>query len=346
MNVSESARGKRVALTSSTEVLSRLREAAGHAVMVVGDVVLDRYVIGRAQRLSREAPVPVLVHESSFSVPGAAANPALNIRALDSRALQVSLIGDDQAGEELLSLLEHAGVETEGIVRVTGRQTTVKQRFLARGSLSFPQQLARVDYLDPDEISESTQKEIAARVAAGAGQADALLLSDYQGGVISDAVLKACLDAQRRHGLPLCVDAQTDLWRFEGASLVKCNREEASRALGRRLSNDDDFTAATAEIRERLGASVVAITRGGDGMSLCGDDGACLHLPAPNRSEVFDVVGAGDTVVAIMALGQAAGWPPALAATVAQLGSGIVIQRLGNATPSYPELEEAAKRWL
>ncbi len=339
-------RGERVAPTSRDEVLSRLHEAAGHAVMVVGDVVLDRYVIGRAHRLSREAPVPVLVHESSFSVPGAAANPALNIRALESRVLQVALIGDDQAGDELLSLLSRAGVETEGVVCAPGRRTTIKQRFLARGSLSFPQQLARVDYLDPDEIGEDTQKEIAARVSAGAAQVEALLLSDYQGGVIGDLVLKACLDARRRHGLPLCVDAQTDLWRFRGASLVKCNREEASRALGRRLATEADFAQATNEIRRRLDASVVAITRGGDGMSLCDADGAHLHLPSPNRSEVFDVVGAGDTVVAIMALGQAAGWPPALAATVAQLGSGIVIQRLGNATPTYSELEEAAKRWL
>jgi len=335
-----------VALATSAEVLPRLREAAGHVVLVVGDVVLDRYVIGRAQRLSREAPVPVLVHESSFAVPGAAANPALNVRALGSRALQVALVGDDQPGNELLDLLHRAGVETEGVVRATGRQTTVKQRFLARGSLSFPQQLARVDYLDPEPIAEALQRQIAAQVSSQSLQADALLLSDYQGGVIGEAVLNACLEARRLHGLPLCVDAQTDLWRFRGASLVKCNQAEASRALGRRLATEVDFAVATAEIRSRLEVDVVAITRGAEGMTLCAEAGGCLHLPAPNRSEVFDVVGAGDTVIAIMALGWAAGWPHPLAATVAQLGSGVVIQRLGNATPTYPELEEAARRWL
>lgn len=335
-----------MALVSREEVLPRLREAAGHSVLVVGDVVLDRYVIGKATRLSREAPVPVLVHEESFSLPGSAANPALNIRALHSRALQAAVIGDDDAGRELLRLLEAAGVEAGSVLPVPGRRTTVKQRILARASLLHPQQMARVDFLEPRPVPPAVLDRLADEVRTRAQEAEAILISDYQGGTVGEAVLAACKKARADYGLPLCVDAQEDLWRYRGASLVKCNRDEASRALGWPLTDDATFRDATARIMDRIESDLVAITRGGDGMSLRHVREGYFHLPAPNRSDVYDVVGAGDTVIAIMTLGMVAGWSPRLAATVAQLGSGIVIQRLGNATPSYEELEEAANRWL
>ncbi|NPV06605.1 MAG: hypothetical protein HPY83_01425 [Anaerolineae bacterium] len=333
-------------LATRDEVLPRLREAAGHRILVVGDVVLDRYVIGCASRLSREAPVPVLVHEESFSLPGSAANPALNIRALQSQAVQVAVIGDDDAGSELLGLLESAGVEASSVLRVQGRRTTVKQRILARASLLYPQQMARVDYLESRPIPAPVLDRLAEEVTARSTEVEAILISDYQGGTVGEAVLAACLRARSESGLPLCVDAQDNLWRYRGVTLVKCNRDEASRALGQSLTDEAGFRDATARIMDRIEADVVAITRGGDGMSLRDARGGYYHLPAPNRSDVYDVVGAGDTVIAIMTLGVVAGWPPRLAATVAQLGSGIVIQRLGNATPSYEELEEAANRWL
>ena len=157
-----------MAVVSREEVLPRLREAAGHSVLVVGDVVLDRYVIGKATRLSREAPVPVLVHEESFSLPGSAANPALNIRALHSRALQAAVIGDDDAGRELLRLLEAAGVEAGSVLPVPGRRTTVKQRILARASLLHPQQMARVDFLEPRPVPPAVLDRLADEVRARA----------------------------------------------------------------------------------------------------------------------------------------------------------------------------------
>ncbi|MHB0875457.1 MAG: bifunctional heptose 7-phosphate kinase/heptose 1-phosphate adenyltransferase [Anaerolineae bacterium] len=332
-------------LVPAGQVISRLHELGGHRVLVVGDVVLDRYVIGRATRLSREAPVPVVVHERTFALPGSAANPSLNVQALGSHAIQASIIGADAEGDELVALLRDAGVDTAAVLRLPARRTDVKERILARGALRYPQQLLRVDRLEQRPLSPADLTQLADRVEQRLGEAQVLLLSDYCGGSITGPVLEACLGA-RQQGTAVCVDAQSDLWRYRGATCVKCNRDEAGRALGESLDGDGDFERATETMLARLDATVVAITRGERGMSLRHADHGYMAFAAPNRTEVFDVVGAGDTVIAIMALAFAAGWDPALAATVAQLGAGIVVQRLGNATTTLAEMAQAAEAWL
>jgi len=333
-------------LVPACEVVARLPELQGRTVLVVGDVVLDRYVVGRASRLSREAPVPVLVHEQSFALPGSAANPALNIQAVGSRAIQAAVIGEDQAGDELAGLLASAGVDIRSLLRSPQRRTCVKQRILARGSLRFPQQVARIDWMDETPLSEQHVQQLAGEVRERSAAVDAILLSDYQGGATGGAVLEACLAEQEGRGVPVCVDAQGDLWQYRGVYCIKCNREEAMRATGRNLDTEADYASATDQVMTALGARMVAITRGAAGMALRHSQAGYLSLPAVNKTEVFDVVGAGDTVIALMTLGIAAGWDVRLLATVAQLGAGIVIQRLGNATPSLQELEQAAWRWL
>ena len=200
-------------LVPANEVLPRIQELKDRTILVVGDVVLDRYIVGRATRLSREAPIPVLVHEESFSLPGSAANPARNIQALRSRAIQVTAIGNDAAGVELVSLLAQAGVETSSIIRLESRRTTVKERILARGSLRYPQQLVRVDWADQTPIPERQQHRLAAEIERRAPEVDAILVSDYGGGTITGPALEACLAAQRSRGIPVCVDAQSALWR-------------------------------------------------------------------------------------------------------------------------------------
>ena len=335
-----------MSLASAAEVIPRLPELAGRTILVVGDVVLDRYVVGRATRLSREAPVPVLVHEQSFSLPGAAANPARNIQALGSSTIQATVIGDDAAGAELVALLQEAGVETSSVARLAGRCTSVKQRIMARGSLRYPQQVARVDWLEQTPLAPEHSAALATAVERRSAEADAILISDYQGGIVGRCVLAACVQARSRHGLPVCVDAQGGLRQYRDVSCVKCNRDEASQTLLRPLQLEEDFLEGTAELMAALSVDMVAVTRGEAGMSLRHKDSGYMSFAAPNRSEVFDVVGAGDTVIAIMALGLAAGWPPRLMATVAQLGAGIVVQRLGNATTTLAELELAARKWL
>jgi rfaE bifunctional protein kinase chain/domain len=335
-----------MSLASADQVIACLPELRGRTVLVVGDVVLDRYIVGRATRLSREAPVPVLVHEESFALPGSAANPALNVQAVGSRAIQAAVIGEDQAGDELTGLLASACVDTSSILHLPDRRTCVKQRILARGSLRFPQQVVRIDWIDDRPLSPGQLEQLAEQVRLRAAEADALLLSDYQGGTTRGPVLEVCLAEQERRGVPVCVDAQGDLWQYRGVHCIKCNRDEAIRATGNDLSEEADYESATRRIMDELGAKLVAITRGAAGLSLRHYQSGYLTLPSINNTEVFDVVGAGDTVIALMALGLVAGWEPTLLATVAQLGAGVVIQRIGNATPSLAELERAACRWL
>lgn len=334
-----------MSLLPAGQVVPRLRELGGHEILVVGDVVLDRYVIGKATRLSREAPVPVLVHENTFALPGSAANPSLNVQALGSHAIQASAIGADAAGDELLALLRQAGVDTASVLPLPGRRTDVKERILARGALRYPQQLLRVDRLEQRPLAPADLRQLADQVESRMDEAECVVLSDYCGGSITGPVLEACLAATRA-GKPVCVDAQSDLWRYRGATCVKCNRDEAGRALGRILDRDADYEVATDEMLSRLDAEMVAITRGEKGMCLRHVQAGFMAFAAPNRTEVYDVVGAGDTVIAVIALGAAAGWPPALTATVAQVGAGIVVQRLGNATTTITEMSQAAEAWL
>ena len=316
--------------------------------MVVGDVFLDEYVVGRATRLSREAPIPVLEFERRFYLPGGAANPSSNVVALGGMALQVGVIGDDEAGQQLLQKLQEAGIDATGVVTDPSRPTTTKTRIVAQGSLRFPQQLARIDHLDRRPVGEDVERAIIAHLETLVPQADAVLISDYRTGVVSEAVVAAVLDVARRHNRLATVDSQGNLHKFHAFDLVKCNHAEAQAVTGRTLLTEDDFRRAGETFLEELGARAVVITRGPEGMSLIGTGSLFqeyAHLPAANRSEVFDVTGAGDTVTAVLTLALAAGVELLAAARLANYAAGLVVRKLGNATATPEELEWAIKNW-
>jgi rfaE bifunctional protein kinase chain/domain len=212
--------------------------------VVVGDVFLDEYVVGRATRLSREAPIPVLEFERRFCLPGGAANPSSNIVALGGVAQQVGVVGDDEAGQQLLQKLREAGIDPTRVVTDPSRPTTTKTRIVAQGSLRFPQQLARIDHLDRRPIGKDVEGAIIAHLETLVPQADAVLVSDYRTGVVSEAVVAAVLDVARRHDRLATVDSQGTLHKFHAFDLVKCNHAEAQAVTGRTLSTEDDFQRA------------------------------------------------------------------------------------------------------
>jgi rfaE bifunctional protein kinase chain/domain len=323
-------------------LLPRLRE---RRIVVVGDVFLDEYVVGRATRLSREAPIPVLEFERSFCLPGGAANPSSNIVALGGVAQQVGVVGDDEAGQQLLQKLLEAGIDATGVVTDPSRPTTTKTRIVARGPLRFPQQLARIDHLDRRPVGEDVEGALIAHLETLVPQADAVLVSDYRTGVVSEAVVAAVLDVVRRHDRPITVDSQGNLHKFHAFDLVKCNHAEAQAVTGRTLSTEDDFQRAGETLLEELGVQAVVITRGPQGMSLTGTTEKYTHLPAANRSEVFDVTGAGDTVIAVLTLALAAGVDLLAAARLANYAAGLVVRKLGNATATPAELAWAIENW-
>ncbi len=326
-------------------LLKSLPKLAGRRVLVVGDIFLDEYITGQATRLSREAPIPVLEFAGRRYLPGGAANPSNNIVALGGTAYQVGVIGDDETGRTLLAKLEEAGIGTAAVVTDPSRPTTTKTRIVAQGSLRFPQQLARIDHLDRRPVAGEVEKAIVAHLEALVPQVDAVLISDYRTGVASKAVVAAALRSARQHGRLAAVDSQGNLHKFAGFDLVKCNQREAEAVLGRALSSKHDFQAAQEQLLAELDVQAILITRGPDGMSLLGREHPYTRIPAANISEVFDVTGAGDTVIAVATLALAAGLDLLSAAHLANYAAGLVVRKLGNATATPEELAWAIENW-
>jgi rfaE bifunctional protein kinase chain/domain len=324
------------------QALPRLRD---RSILVLGDLFLDEYIVGRATRLSREAPVPVLQFHRRFFLPGGAANPAHNISALGSTAHQIGVIGDDDAGRMLVNRLRQAGIITSGLVTDPTRPTTTKTRVVAEGTLVFPQQLARIDQLERRPLDGVITSQIVAHLQEMAPRVEALLLSDYKTGVVTEEMIATALRLARQHGKLITVDSQGDLYKFKGFDLVKCNRREAETLLGQELRADADFQQAGEDLLADLGSSAILVTRGDEGMSLISREEGSLHIPAANRSEVFDVTGAGDTVIAVVTLALAAGLGLTDGVYLANYAAGLVVRKLGNATPSQEELAWAIKHW-
>ena len=317
------------------EILQRF---AGCRVVVVGDVVLDEHVVGRATRLSREAPVPVLELAERSWRPGAATNAATNVAALGGRPVMVGIVGADDSGRRLRTELNRANVDDSGLVEAADRTTAIKTRILATHASAHPQQVARIDDLPPVQISELVEQQLVSQVEALVPGADAVLVSNYRGGVVTPRVIRAVVEAAGNAGIPTCVDTQGDLLTFRGFTLIKSNQPDAEVALGERLQHESDFQRAGSRLLRELEARHAVITRGGDGMSVIGEGGSHTHLHPTNRTDVWDVTGAGDTVIAVLALGLAARIELVAAARLANAAAGLVVRRIGVATVSPKEL--------
>ena len=314
-------------------------------IVVIGDLFLDEYIEGQATRLSREAPIPVLEFERRFYRPGGGANPASNIIALQGIAVQVGVVGDDEAGRQLLQELREAGIDPAGVVVDPSRPTTTKTRIISRGSLRFPQQLARIDRVDRRPLDPAVQEALASHLRELAPRAEALLVSDYRTSVMSDGMAQTVLEVARAHNLLTTVDSQGNLSRYKGFDLVKCNQAEAEATLGRELVTHSQIEAACRDLLDGLQAQAVVITRGPQGMAGLSRNEGFVILPAVNRSEVYDVTGAGDTVIAVLTMALAAKLPFAYALRLANYAAGLVVRKLGNATTTQRELCWAIEHW-
>lgn len=310
-------------------------------IVVIGDVVLDEYVFGAATRMSREAPVPVLEFTGRKLIPGGAANPAVNLAALGAQVGLVGVTGSDAAGEELRAALAGYGINLTGLRVDPSRPTTVKQRVMAQMGLRFPQQVARIDRLSREPVSEEIAAALADVTCGDAGDCAALLFSDYHNGLLTESLIGAVKRLADERGILLTADAQGSFVKYTGFGLVKCNADEAATFLRRPLVTDDDFAAAAVELRRTLELTrAMVITRGPDGATAAGADDQAVHVPSPKVEDVFDTVGAGDTAIAVLTL--AAGWPLEEAVRLANLASGVVVRHVGNYAPTLEDLLNAA----
>lgn len=305
---------------------------SGRRVLVVGDVMIDRFILGSVTRISPEAPVPVVRFKSEQIRLGGAANVAHNLVALGARVSLVGLVGADAAADRLREQLAGAGIPGDGLVEDPGRTTVEKVRIVADRN----QQVARIDYEDDTDASGDLEERLVRRVEELGPSADVLLVSDYLKGTITARVMDA-LRRQQGRGVPLLVDPKIPhLECYHGATLITPNNQEATTATHRLIGTDDEARAAAHDFRARARCESVLITRGEHGMWLSSD--ALEGAVAAAAREVADVTGAGDTVVSVLALALAAGGTLAEAAVLANHAAGVVVGKFGAATVTAPEL--------
>jgi D-glycero-beta-D-manno-heptose-7-phosphate kinase len=310
-----------------------LASFAGHTVLVIGDVMLDHFVIGSVERISPEAPVPVVRFTREDYRLGGAANVAANLQALGARVEVIGLTGDDAEGARLRQELDRAGMGIGGIVTDATRRTTRKTRVVT----SRNQQVARIDYEDDGEAAGDAAAALVAQIEHLASSARAILISDYLKGAVSRDIAAAAIRAASRHAIPVTVDPKVPHSDYyAGATLVTPNHHEAEAITHMRVRHDRDVAACARRVSELTGCRNVLITRGEHGMWLHTPQGDTA-LPAAAR-EVADVTGAGDTVIATMTLALAAGASLDDAARLANRAAGIVVGKFGPATVTVSEL--------
>jgi D-glycero-beta-D-manno-heptose-7-phosphate kinase len=329
----------------SAHLLALVAALRSRSVAVIGDVMADEYVYGRVARISREAPVLILEYDSTEIVPGGGANAANNVAALGGRAMLVGVVGRDEPGRRLVDALE-ARVDRRGVVRASAQATPVKTRILAGGIHSAKQQVVRIDRAVADAPDRGSRRAFEDNALAAAAKADAILLSDYGGGLVTSALvskIKAVVK-QRGRAVPVLVDTRYRLLEFRGLTACTPNESEVEQALGVRI-NDRIATLERAgrTILQRTGMQAVLITRGGRGMALFVPDAPTVHIPIVGSDEIADVTGAGDTVMATMTLALAAGASFEAAAHLANFAGGIVVMKRGTATVSGEELRAAVR---
>lgn len=317
----------------ASDLLQRMRNAR---VLVVGDLMLDSYLRGGASRISPEAPVPVVRVRDEWRALGGAANVAANLVALGARTRLVGGVGDDPAGREFREVAAAAGIEAGGVRVLEGRPTTTKTRVLVGH-----QQVARYDREVDGEISASEAEGLVDNIEAAAAEVDAIVLEDYDKGILVPVVIDAALDMARRHRLPVIVDPKArNFFRYRGATVFKPNEPELAAAL-RAEPRPDDPTWME-ETRRHLECHALLLTLGAAGMALATGEHDLLRVPAVARA-VYDVSGAGDTVTAIVAATLAVGGTPQEGAILASHAAGVEVGKAGVVTVSADEIVESVR---
>lgn len=318
--------------------LARIRTAAqGRKVAVIGDLMLDEFLTGSVGRISPEAPVPVLTFEDNRYALGGAANAALTLRHLGADVSLVGLVGDDAAGQVLVAEARDAGLDASGIVTAPRRTTTLKTRVVAR-----TQQIVRIDREASGHTGPAARARLREAALAAVAKASAVLVSDYDKGVLPAGFAKEIVSACRERGVPCVVDSKSGHVAYRGATVLTPNTAELGHMAHTTRVSDADLPKAAAVVLRRYSPDALLVTRAEAGMSLFvpGDERVDIRAIS---TEVRDVTGAGDTVAAVMALGLAEKLPMVDAARLATLAAGVVVRKVGTAAPSWDEMSAIAE---
>jgi len=306
----------------------------GRRILVLGDLMLDRYLWGRVDRISPEAPVPVVEVERETFTLGGAGNVAANLQALGAEPVLAGVVGEDEDGARLLETLAQRGIATAAVMRDAGRPTTVKTRVIAHA-----QQVVRADRESRADLDGPTLATLVDRLDAEIARCDGMIVSDYGKGVITARSLERALGLARARKLIVSVDPkEAHIDAYRGVSILTPNQHEAGYVQGRRIVDDASLEDVGWGLQKRLDAEAVLVTRGPEGMSLFEKGGRYTHLPTVAR-EVYDVTGAGDTVVSVVALALAAGADYPTASHLSNHAAGVVIREVGTAACTPAQLE-------
>jgi len=323
---------------SSEELIKYINKFSEKRIMVLGDLIADKFIIADPERLSREAPVLILKHQQEKVLPGGGANAAANIASLGAEVDLLGVVGDDLAAEALKQELAQRQILTAGVFKDQSRPTAEKTRILAGGEQIVRQQVVRVDKVKSFDISPELQQKLTSYLKENIAASDAVLFSDYGNGIFNQNSTAQFVEAADAAGKNSAVDSRYQLDQFKGAVIATPNLEEASAIYGEDLKTQAEVEKAGLKMRKELELKYLLITQGGDGMTLFAPGDKIDHITAANFSEVFDVTGAGDTVVGTLILALAAEAPVEIAIRIANYAAGIVVRKSGVASVTASEL--------
>lgn len=314
-------------------------------VLVIGDVAIDEMIYGNTERISREAPVLILRHTQTKIILGAASNAAHNISTLNGGKVSIlGTYGDDYYGKVLLEAFEKAKVDTKYMVKAPERPTTVKTRISGSCSQSVTQQIVRIDRETKEWLSKQTEDKVCETIEKAIPEFDAVILSDYQLGTLTDRVIETTVDVAKKHGKIVVADVQKDMFRYKGVTAMTPNQPDTEKFVGFFIKDEKTLKQAGEKLLDSTNSDLMLVTRGGDGMAVFERGKEYSPIPVFNKTDVFDVTGAGDTVVATFTLGLAAGLSPKHAAIIGNLAASIVIRSFGCATTNIKELIKTADK--
>ncbi len=311
-------------------------------ILVIGDLALDEMVYGDTERISREAPVLILQHTHTNYILGGASNAAHNVSTInDGNVSVIGIVGDDYQAQDLKNAFQKANINCSSLIIDKTRKTVTKTRISGSCSQSVTQQIVRIDRQTNAPISKETEGKLIKKIEQLLPEYDAVILSDYHIGTLSDNVIKKVVTLANQNNKIVVVDAQKDLDRYKGVTSMTPNLPDTQKHVGFFLKEKADFLLAGNKLIKETDCKYVLITCGSDGMAVIEQGGKYTHIPVFNKSKVFDVTGAGDTVTAVYTLALASGAEPVYAAIIGNIAASIVVKQFGCATTTIDEILKA-----
>lgn len=325
------------------KLISYIENLSKPKVLVIGDLALDEMIYGDTERISREAPVLILQHTHTNLILGGASNAAHNASVLnDGKVAVIGVVGEDYHAPQLVSTFQDANIETKYIVEDKTRKTITKTRISGSCSQSVTQQIVRIDRQTNAFVSEDTENKLIANMEKAIPEYDAIVLSDYHIGTLTQKVVDKAIELANKYGKTIVVDAQKDLDKYKNITSMTPNLPDTQKFVGQKaglfIKDEKTLEEAGKILLKETNAKSVLITCGSEGMVVFGQDGSIARIPVFNKSEVFDVTGAGDTVTAVYILALAAGAEPKYAAIIGNIAASIVIKQFGCATTTVDEI--------